>query len=233
MELKEYPQRPIMIIGFPGFGLIGTISTEFLLEHLDFRKIGSIKLENDPCSIAIHKGHLIDPIGIYYNERYNIVLIHGMITPQGLEYRIAREIQSVAKALNPYEVYVLEGVASAKDSKTAKIYYHTTNPKKEEKLKEAKIKRLDEGIIIGVASGILQEITYDTICLFAQATSELPDSKASAKIIEALDKLLNLEVDPKPLLEQAKVFEKKLKGIMQQTSSTKKAVDQKMMNYVG
>ena len=40
IKLTKKPQNPTLIEGFPGFGLIGTITTEFLIEHLKAEKIG-------------------------------------------------------------------------------------------------------------------------------------------------------------------------------------------------
>lgn len=71
-ELTKKPKSPIIIEGFPGFGLVGTISTEFLVEHLGAEKIGKIDIEENPPMVAVHKGKVIDPIGIFY--RKNIML---------------------------------------------------------------------------------------------------------------------------------------------------------------
>ena len=47
MEIKLYkkPKSPLIIEGFPGFGLVGTIATEFLLEHLQTEQIVKISFE--------------------------------------------------------------------------------------------------------------------------------------------------------------------------------------------
>ena len=41
--LKKVPRNPIIIEGFPSFGLVGTITTEFLLEHLKAELIGEFE----------------------------------------------------------------------------------------------------------------------------------------------------------------------------------------------
>ena len=43
LNLEKRPAGPKIIVGFPGFGLVGTIATKFLLEHLDTDHIGSIE----------------------------------------------------------------------------------------------------------------------------------------------------------------------------------------------
>jgi predicted ATP-grasp superfamily ATP-dependent carboligase len=61
----------------------------------------------------------------------------------------------------------------------------------------------------------------------------LPDSKAAAHIIQALDSYTGLKIDPKPLLKQAQMFEQKLKGIMKQQQKAEEVQDDKHLSYVG
>lgn len=233
MELYEKPQGARVIIGFPGFGLIGTITSEFLVDHLETRKIGRILIDGLPANLAIHKGELLDPIGIYYNEKYNIVIINGLVSPSGLEWKIAESIENVLSELNPYDIINIEGVASQKEQENSDIYFFTKNEDKKSHFKEEGLKQMENGIVIGVTSTLLLKTKHEMTCLFAEAHSEMPDSRAAANVIQALDKHMNLDVDYHPLIEQAKVFEKKLKGIMQKSSYAKKEADKKAMNYVG
>ncbi len=234
VELYEFPQHSRIIIGFPGFGLIGTITTEFLLEHLETRQIGKILFKGLPSTLAIHDGKIIDPIGIYYNEKYNLIIIRGMAITKDLEWEIAEHINKAISQLNPYEIIDIEGVASQNQDETkSNVYYYTNNENKKQKMNKIGLLELKNGIVIGVTSSLLLKIKEDIICLFAETHSELPDSKSSAKVIEALDQYLCLDIDYNPLLEQAKVFEQKLKGIMQNSALVQKEADKKTLNYVG
>ena len=70
-------------------------------------------------------------------------------------------------------------------------------------------------------------------CIFAETHSNLPDSKAAAKVVEALDKYLGMEIDYKPLLEQAQKFEDKLKSILKKSQEAQDISDQKKLSYLG
>ena len=61
----------------------------------------------------------------------------------------------------------------------------------------------------------------------------MPDSKAAAHIVQALDNYLGLDVDVKPLLKQAVLFERKLKGIMQKGQKAQQVSEDKHLSYVG
>lgn len=233
MELWEHPKRCRMVIGFPGFGLIGTITTEFLLDHLETRQIGRILFKELPSTLAVHKGKVMDPIGIYYNEKYNIVVIRGLVASSGIEWQIAEEIEKIVNALDPYDIVDIEGVSSQTVEDEPKVYYYSNVDEKRKKMASLGYTELTEGIIMGVTSTILLKVKKDMLCLFAETHSELPDSKGAAKIIEAMDKFIGLDIDYKPLMDQAVIFEQKLKDMMNKSMTVQKEADKKNLSYVG
>lgn len=234
IELKEKPKNPIIIEGFPGFGLVGTIATEFLIDHLKTKLIGKIFLEDMPAMVAIHDGEVVEPIGIYYNQKNNIMLIHGINSVVGSEWKITQEIAKMANELKAKEIISLEGVGGAEETENTRTFFYASKEANKEKLKKAKCDELKEGIIMGVTGAILLKVEkIPTTCIFAETHSNLPDSKASAKVIEVLDKYLGLNVDYAPLLKQAEKFEEKLKNLLQQTQKTKKISEEKTLSYVG
>src|SRR3989338_7243565 len=99
IKLSKKPKNPIIIEGFPGFGLVGTIATEFLIEHLKCEQIGKYYFDDLPATIAIHDGKVVDPIGIFYNKKYNIAIIHSISAVAGMEWKAADLILNIAKQL--------------------------------------------------------------------------------------------------------------------------------------
>ncbi|MBW2992633.1 PAC2 family protein [Candidatus Woesearchaeota archaeon] len=238
IELKKKPTSPIIIEGFPGFGLVGTIATEFLIDHLKTKLIGKIFLDEMPAMVAIHEGEVVEPIGIYYNEKYNMILVHGINSVVGSEWKITEDIAKMAKELKAKEIISLEGVAGSMEGEAlpeeTKAFCFSSKDVNKEKLKKADCAELKEGIIMGVTGAILLKVEkIPTTCIFAETPSNLPDSKAAAKVIEVLDKYLGLKVDYEPLLKQAEKFEQKLKGLLEHATKTKKASEEKQLSYVG
>ncbi len=235
VKLNKKPKNPIIINGFPGFGMVGTIATEFLIEHLKTEKIGKIIFQDMPAMVAIHEGKVVEPFGVFYNKKFNIVIIHSIGGPQGSEWKLANTILKIAYELKAKEIISLEGVGTGEETVEPKSYFFSTDEEIGDTFVKLKIERLNEGIIMGVTSALLiknpGEIPIS--CLFAETHSKLPDSKAAAQIIETLDNYLNLEVDYKPLLAMAEKFETKLKTIMQQGRAAEAERDKKAMNYVG
>jgi len=234
IKLIKKPKRPVIIEGFPGFGLVGTIACEFLVDHLNTELIGKVLLEDEPAIVAIHKGKIIEPLSISYNKKYNLMIIHSISATPGSEWKISDIIISIAKELNAKEIVSLESVSSPNIIGKPKTFYYSNDKKREKIFKSFKLDPLKEGIIMGVSSALLLKVDkIPMTCIFAETHTTLPDSKAAAEIIKVLDMYLNLKVDYKPLLETAKQFENKIKEILQQSKQTIENRDKKALSYVG
>lgn len=229
--LNQKPKSPIMIEGFPGFGFVSTITTEFLIEHLNAKLIGRFEDDRLAPMVAIHNTKLIEPLGIYYDKSHNILIFHTVTNLQGLEWEIASKLTTLSRDLKAKELISIEGVASQSEETNA--YYYACSPDIEKKFNKIKIQPLKEGIIMGVTSALLLKARCPISAVFVETHSNLPDSRAAAKVIEVLDKYLNLNVDYKPLLAKAEQFETKIKSIMEQQSQAKEQKDRKELSYFG
>lgn len=239
IELKFKPKSPIIIQGFPGFGMVGTITTEFLIEHLKAKPIGKIWSDKLLPMVAIHDEKVLQPLEIYYAEDSNIVILHALSAVQGLEWKISDMILQLAKDLKAKEVISLEGVG-APGLMTENLFYYCNDEKHSSELSKIGLKPLKEGIVMGVTGALLLktdkdfEGSFPLSCIFIETHSKLPDSKAAAKLIEVLDGYLGLEIDFKPLLNAAKKFEAKIKGLIEKTDKVKSICEEKeKLNYLG
>lgn len=235
LVLKKKPKGVTIIEGFPGIGLIGTITTEFLMEHLKTEQIGSVFIDDVPAIIAVHGKKVVEPISIHYNKKYNIVIIHAIGLGHGLGWDLANIVQDMSRQLEAKEIVSVEGVGSAQPTENSNIFFFSSDEKKGKALEKI-AKPLQEGIIVGVTGALLagaKESKVPITAFFGETYSNLPDSKAAAAIIRVLDDYLGLDVDPKPLIKQADEFERKLRKIMEQTKETTDLQKKKTLSYVG
>ncbi len=232
--LKEKPKNPIIIEGFPGFGLVGTIATEYLINELKAKPIGSIHAEDLPPMVAIHDSSIVQPIGVYYAKKQNLVLLHVMTNVKGMEWQIGELVLELAKQLDSKDIVAIEGVGTPLPTEKSNAYYYSNNETGKTKFNSFKLEPLKEGIILGVtATVILQSDERPVSSIFVETHSNLPDSKAAAKAIEVLDKYLGLNIDYKPLMEQAEKFEDKIKGLMEKGAVATEQQKKKTLSYVG
>lgn len=234
IELWKKPQNVSIIEGFPGFGLVGTITTEFLLDHLEAEKIGYIWVSEMNPIVAVHDSKVIDPLGIFYNKKYNLLILHAITNVKGMEWKLSAAIQEVARKLKAKEIISIEGVAAAGSkgrSGEGAFYFSKLNKAKWENIG---VKELQEGIVMGVtASLLLNSSAIPISCIFAETSTGLPDSRAAAKTIEILDKYLGLNIDYKPLLKKAELFESKIKDLAKKTNVAQVVGKKKEISYMG
>lgn len=233
IELSKKPQNVTILGGFPGFGLVGTITSEYLIDHLQAKKIGSVWFAEMNAMIAIHDSKVVEPFGIFYSKKYNLVIVHAITNVAGMEWKIAMAMQDLAKKLKAKEIVCIEGVGGMPGKKSSGKHFYYSN-KNQKKWESIGVTNMSEGIVVGpTASMMLKLKSFPLSCIFAETASNLPDSRAAANTIKALDSYLGLKVDYKPLLKKAEIFEGKLKGILEGAKKVKIAKDKKDVSYMG
>ncbi|MBT5022610.1 proteasome assembly chaperone family protein [Candidatus Woesearchaeota archaeon] len=235
LVLKKKPKNSTIIEGFPGFGLVGTITTEYLINVLKAELIGYVQAEEAPPLVAIHEGNLVQPIGIYYAAKQNLIIMHIMTNIKGIEWDMGQKLIEAYKTLGAKELISIEGVGTPTVSEEINAYHYANQKKNADKFAKLGFTKLKEGIILGVSATLLlqTEAKIALSCIFVETHSNLPDSKAAAKSIEVLDKYLGLKIDYQPLLEQAKQFEEKIKGLMEKSAVAQDDSDKKNLSYLG
>lgn len=233
LVLTKRPKGVKIIEGFPGIGLIGTIASQFIIEHIDAEKIGVIELDDIPAIIAIHQNEIVEPVSIYYSKKYNLVIINAINIGHELGWKIAEVVKQLARQLDCQEIICLEGVGSPLLNEKPKVYYVSTDKKKTRILDKIS-QTLREGVIVGVTGALLaREREIPLTAFFAETHTNLPDSKAAAELIKVLDQYCGFDIDPGPLLKQAEEFENKFKKIFEESAKSGKLQKEKSLSYVG
>lgn len=226
IQLSEKPHGVTIIQGFPGFGMVGSIATEFLIQHSAFKQIGSIIFDEVRPLVAIHGGKLVPPAGIYYCEAAKLVVLSFMVKGKDHEWKFADAIQELANTFSAKEIITIEGVTGL-DEKHPVTYYSTEEVK--HPLSEKGYEIMQESVIMGVSAALLVQDGRPITAIFANSNPQIPDSNAAAEVIKALDAYLDLDIDYEPLHAQAAEFEDKLKTMFAQSDQ---AMSDNSQDYV-
>ena len=232
VQLEKEVHKPIIIHGFPTFGLIGSIITEYLIEYYHCEKIGSIQSAELAPMVAIHDGKLIEPISLFYNEEKNILIVHAIGEFTHVEYKLAQAIVELVEKTESWELISFEGIADPRVQAKTELFGIAQNT---DLLAKTGIQSLDQGVIMGVCAALLLNLppTVRHSLILATTHSKLPDSHAAIVVLEKLAQYLELHIDSTPLQEQAKVFEQKMQSIMRNTQTAQKEKREKTLSYVG
>ncbi len=209
--MKKKPKGATVVLGFPGLGLVSTIASKFILDHIQADPIGHISIDEQAPLVAVHDGKLVQPISLYYNKQYNLVIVQSLTEVANLEWQVADVILKMCKDIQAKELIILESTPT----READINVMCFANKKAKPIKG--IEPLKNAILMGLTSAILLRAkTFPVRCLFAEVHSNLPEHEAAAKVVESLDNHLGLKVDFKPLLKQAQEFEANVRQMVDQ-----------------
>lgn len=102
---------PLLIAGFPGPGLVGSISTSFIIEALNMRQIACVESEYIMPGVMYIGGRLRHPFRLYANKRGTICVLvcETPILVQGI-HRVLDAVMKWALDSKVTDVLVLEGL---------------------------------------------------------------------------------------------------------------------------
>lgn len=212
MQLKQFPEaevfeikhsklnNPIIFAGFVGAGLVGTLSVNQIIEKLDMQEIGFMRSKHLPPSTVFIRGRLRHPFRFYTNNDGSVCAIICEVTlrMEGL-FSIVAEILDWAKKKGSNEIVVLDGVASEEHDGKA---YCAAEEDLCRIMENKDINMIPQGFITGVSGGILNECLLRKIkgvALLVKANKKDTDPMASATLVEAVNRMYDLEINTENL----------------------------------
>lgn len=207
-----------MLIGFPGSGLVGTIALQYMVDQLEFEQIGTMTSKFFPPLAMMNKGVINDPVRIYIKNNIAAIVadipIHPMIC-----YETSRDIIDWLAQFRPKEVVTIAGIITNEPEK--RVFGVATTGEALKRLEDFTL-LLPIGSISGIASSLLTECKARGIPGYGLLgeTVNAPDPRSSAATIEVLNKMYNLGLDVKPLIEQAVEIEQSMQKISEEVQQS-------------
>jgi TIGR00161 family protein len=206
-----------VLMGFPGSGLVGSIALSYMVEQMEFDQIGSMNSKYFPPLAMMTKGVINVPVRFYERDLITAIVadipIHPMIC-----YEVANGIMDWLMPFKPKEVVTIAGIITNEPEK--RVFGVATTDDALPRIKDA-TQILPIGSISGIASSILTECKIRNIAAFGLLgeTINAPDPRASAATIDVLNKMYSLEIDTKPLLDQAEEIESAMHKLAEQVQT--------------
>ena len=220
-----------VLIGFPGSGLVGSIALQYLVDQMDFEQIGAITSKHFPPVALMTKGVINAPVRLYEKDHLVAIIsdvpIHPMIC-----YEVANGIMNWLGQFDIREVVTVAGIITNEPEK--RVFGVASSRETLQRIEDQTI-ILPMGSISGIAASLLTECKTRGISglgLLGE-TVNTPDPRSSAATIEVLNRIYNLNLDTKPLLEQAVEIEAAMAQIAEQVQKTEAAPRREQLPMYG
>lgn len=210
-------RSPTLIEGFPGLGLVGTISASYLVEKLSMEPLGYITGDAFPPLAAVHNKKPLFPARMYYSSKHNIIVfISEFVIPIASVNELSEKIYGFAQKHKVKQVISLGGIAIKGEQDT--VYAISSLPGLSAQLEKLPgIELIKEGATTGVtgmllARGAIEK--YPVISLLAESQQGYMDPKAAAMVLEALKAIIKVDINTATLEHEAAKIDTKVKEMV-------------------
>ena len=223
---KHNLKDAVLIDGFPGVGLVGTIVANFLINTLKLEQIGVIDSYKFPAISVIKDGEPHNPMRLYSGEQICndgtcnqvAVCVSEFTPPAEITKDLVNSLMDWAENNGCTKIISAEGFSTGPkaDGEKNDVYGVASSSGARTWIKDAKVKPFTYGTVGGITGSLLNEgkvRKLNVLGLLAEVTEDAPDAMAAANVIKAIDELLlAIELDPEPLLKEAQNLEKEVKN---------------------
>jgi uncharacterized protein len=232
---------PILIAGFPGPGLVGSISTSYIINRLHMEQIACVESDFIVPGVIYAEGKLRHPFRLYSNEEGSVCVLvcEAPIMIQGM-HSVLDTVTKWALNNKVKQVMVLDGIAAEgiPNLKRTPIIMSSDGEVADaasliQDIEEPNDKEAQAGYdserniypttayIGGLAGGLLSSCLSNGLAskaLFISSTRGIPDPEGAAILLESLDKITDnksLEIDTQHLRKQGVALRARMEKIIQ------------------
>jgi uncharacterized protein (TIGR00162 family) len=217
--IKTELNKPVLIEGLPGLGLVGKIAVRYLVKKLGAEKLAYLYSPHFPYFVLVNKKGSVRLLrGTFYfwkdpRGRNDLILFTGDSQAQTIEgqYEISNCILEFAKKHGVETIVTIGGYRVEAKGKPKVIAASTTTELLNKALNVGAIISPVGSPIVGTAGLILGLARFKKIaalCLLGETRGYLPDPMAAKSVLEVLQAILGFEVDLAGLDEEIAKAEK-------------------------
>ena len=235
---KKIPKGAVIIEGFQGVGLVGTLAAQYMSDKLEAKQIGYINSDTlSPMALLVN-GEIKHPMRIYHfkkKEQDFLIFDSELPIPHKLANAIAKKIAEFAKRIQVKEIVSLEGIATPQPPEISKVFYVSNMPARMKKISKY-ANELQNGIIIGTSAALLIQAKVKklpTYALMAESHSQFPDGVAASELVKTLSKIYGLNIDVSALVKESKAFEDRVMQVVEKVKEVKESEGVPKKTYIG
>lgn len=217
IELDE----PTLIEGLPGQGLVASITADQITDQLELEQHGTIRSDEFPSAVSFSDGLFQDTVRVYAGPDAGVMTLQSDVPiPQPAFSELSQCVLNDLAEEFQRAIFLAGAPAQSEDQRGDVLGLASTEELREE-LEDAGIEIMEESGAVGGVTGALATACYrndvPAALLLVRVEPRLPDPKAAHSLIEnALEPLVEFDIETDALLEQAEKIQQQKQQIAQQ-----------------
>ncbi len=221
-QLTEPATEPMTLVeGFPGLGLVASIAVDQMTDQLDLRHHGTIRSEDLPPVTTFEDGRVRDLVRVYAGDDPAVMTLQSDLAIPPDAYRSLSRciLEDLTDEFD--RAIFLAGVPAENDGQRGDVAGVATTDAVEDDLRAAGIELAEGTGVLGGVTGALVSACYEAdvpaAVLVVRAYPYLPDPAAAQALVEnALEPLVDFDVDTTELQDQADEIQQRKQQLAQQ-----------------
>jgi uncharacterized protein len=222
---------PTLIEGLPGLGLVASIAVDQITDQLGLTEHGTIVSDDFPPVAAFSEGRVRDAVRVYAGEEPAVMTLQSdvPIPPDAVEALSHCVLNDLAEEFD--RAVFLAGAPAETEEQIGEITGIATSDEMEHALTEADIALAEgTGALGGVTGALVADCHHQGVpaaVLVVRSNPYIPDPGAAQAVIEnALEPLVEFDIDTQELREQADEIQRQKQQIAEQLQQYQQSTDQ-------
>ena len=212
------------ICGFSTVGSVGVIATSHLISALELDVMGTVLHPQFPAIALIHDSVPKHPVRVYQGDGL------GIFTSE-IQFPNEKDIYFGETVLEWFtkggfdRLIVIDGVISKESGqkKEGELWGVSSTKEGREQLDKAGIRRIQQGIVSGIAGYLIAEGErrgLEVSALLAECNPMYPDARAALIAVEGVSELIDREIPIQELLNDARNIEERVREAFNRAQKT-------------
>ncbi|MDD5691793.1 MAG: PAC2 family protein [Candidatus Omnitrophica bacterium] len=225
-------KKPYLVVAWPGMGDVAFKAANYLVEYLKAEELASIEAEGffyltgSVIASGILESPQLPESKFYFwknkGGKNDLIIFLSNAQPDlSKADKYSQEILGLARKFQVEAVVSFASMPQPTDHmQDSAVWFAATDRKIKEILGKYNFRALENGQISGMNGLFLamaKKAGFKGFCLLGDIplyTIQIENPKASAAVLEALGKILNIVIDVRPLKEQAHVMENEINKLL-------------------
>lgn len=229
--------QPLVVVGLPTLGVVGTITAQYLVDQLEMPQVGGLYSHRFPPVGRVSGGRSSFPVRLHAIEAecgpnlrcgHLVVAVTEFLPDASAVYAIAEQVTEWARDRDANLVVSPDGLL-VRGEEGSTVHGVAALERGLEVFDQAGVQPMEDGVLMGFSAASIangRRLDVNTVSLLAESVPDHPDARAAARLVEVMDPFVPaIDIDTGPLIEQAEGIEDEIQRLRDQMDHHTEAGD--------